>query len=85
MIFVMEPPPHYNHPYRGPVVETVLSLAQARAMCRRRGVASDACSWVRKGTCYIVLPKGGPVKSLAPYRRHEIAHCNGWPESHPNF
>jgi hypothetical protein len=78
MIFVLEPPQEYIRPYHGQVIERVLPLAQARAACRTRGVASDACSWTSKGKCYIVIPRGGPVKSLASYRRHEIAHCNGW-------
>jgi hypothetical protein len=30
-----------------------------------------------------VLPRGGPVRGLASYRRHEVAHCNGWPANHP--
>jgi hypothetical protein len=79
MIFVLEPPAHYVHPYHGQVIERVLPLAQARAACAQRGVRADGCSWLIKGRCYIVLPsKGAPVKSLAAYRRHEIAHCNGW-------
>ncbi len=35
-----------------------------------------------------VLPlqeaRGGPVKDLGGYRRHERAHCNGWSEGHEN-
>jgi hypothetical protein len=85
MIFVLEPPPQYNYPYKGPVIEYVLPRAEARAMCRKRNAWADACSWTKDGKCYIVLPVGGPVKQLAPYRRHEIAHCNGWPASHPQF
>src|SRR2546423_4929862 len=82
MIAVLAPPPHYDHPYRGPVVEMVMSLAQARALCRKQGVIADACSWTKSGKCYLVIPRGGPVKELAPYRRHEIAHCNGWSGRH---
>lgn len=78
MIFVMEPPAEFVRPFAGPVIEQVLPLAQARALCAKRGVRSDACSWTKGGKCYIVIPRGGPVKSPAPYRRHEIAHCNGW-------
>jgi hypothetical protein len=77
-IFVLEPPPIYTHSYHGPVIERVLPLAQARALCRTRGVSADACAWKQKGKCYLVIPRGGPVKTLAPYRRHELAHCNGW-------
>jgi hypothetical protein len=79
MIAVLEPPPQYVLPYAGTVVEMVLPLAQARALCGRRGAKADACSWTRNGKCYIVIPRNGPVKELASYRRHEIAHCNGWP------
>jgi hypothetical protein len=34
-------------------------------------------------TCYLVIPRNGPVKDLRAYVRHERAHCNGWPENHP--
>ena len=83
MILVLAPPPGYDHPYRGHMVETVMPLAKARAICGKRGALADACSWTAHGTCYIVIPRGGPVKGLAPYRRHEVAHCNGWPANHP--
>ncbi len=43
---------------------------------------ADACSWVLHGACYLVIPRGGPVKDLGAYVRHERAHCNGWSESH---
>jgi hypothetical protein len=79
MIFVSEPPTDYVHPFSGTVIERVLPLAQARAACAKRGVRADGCSWVIKGRCYIVIPSAGaPVKNRAAYRRHEIAHCNGW-------
>ena len=82
MIAVLEPPPQYVHPYGGAVIEIVLPLAEARALCRKHGVIADACSWTTNSKCYIVIPRGGPVKSLAPYRRHEVAHCNGWSGHH---
>jgi hypothetical protein len=47
------------------------------------GVSADACSWVAKNKCYLVIPRSGPVKDLNAYRRHERAHCNGWSEDHP--
>jgi hypothetical protein len=78
---VLEPPPGLAH-YSGPVIERVLPLAAARAACARMGVHSDACSWKKGATCYIVIPTGGPVRDLGGYRRHEIAHCNGWEHSH---
>jgi hypothetical protein len=75
---VQEPPPQYNHRYYGPVIERVLPLAEARRLCGRMGARADACAWVRRGKCYIVIPRNGPVRDLSAYRRHEIAHCNGW-------
>ena len=78
MIFVLEPPPQYNIPYQGQVIEYILPLAQARRFCKRHGVWADACAWKAKGVCYIVIPKDGPVKDLNAYRRHEKAHCLGW-------
>jgi hypothetical protein len=81
-IYVLEPPPRYNHGYAGPVIERVLPLQEARQACARMGVTADACSWVAKNKCYLVIPRGGPVKDLRAYVRHERAHCNGWSESH---
>jgi hypothetical protein len=77
----LEPPDKYNHLYNGPVVEYVISLAEVRDICGYDGVA---CSWLADGTCYRVLPSGGPgLASVSVYRRHETAHCNGWPANHP--
>jgi len=78
---VAEPPPGMAH-YSGPVIERVLPLAEARAACAHMGVRSDACSWKKGDVCHIVIPTGGPVRDLGAYRRHEVAHCNGWEHSH---
>jgi len=74
-----EPPARYDHPYDGPVVEQVLSLAQVREIC---GYENWGCAWITAGTCYRVLLSDGPV-SVSFLRRHETAHCNGWPGDHP--
>jgi hypothetical protein len=80
----LEPPAQYIHPYDGRVVERVMPVAEVRALCTSRGASprSVACSWVSDRTCYIVLPndEDAPVST---YRRHETAHCNGWPANHP--
>jgi hypothetical protein len=81
-IYVLEPPLRYNHAYSGPVIERVLPLREARQACARMGVNADACSWVAKTKCYLVIPRGGPVKDLRAYVRHERAHCNGRAETH---
>src|SRR5579864_9752272 len=80
---VLEPPAHYNHPYGGQVIERVLSLREARRVCARMGLSSDACSWTIKGKCFVVIPRDGPAPDLQAYRRHEVAHCNGWEHGVP--
>jgi hypothetical protein len=67
----LEPPAQYDHPYDGLVGERVIPVAETRVI------------WVSDNTCFIILPDD----ELAPvdtYRRHEIAHCNGWPADHPH-
>ena len=80
----LEPPARYNHPYAGPVIERVVPEVEVRSLCMSMGsdATGTACSWQSKGTCYIVLPSDAraPVET---FRRHEIAHCNGWPANHP--
>jgi hypothetical protein len=81
-LFVLEPPVHYAHHYNGPVIERVLTLAEAHKACAVRGVHADACAWTSNGACHLVIPKNGPVRDRSAYRRHELAHCNGWDHSH---
>jgi hypothetical protein len=81
-IMVLEPPTQYAHPYHGQVIERVLPLAEARRICASMGAPADACAWTIKGKCHLVIPRDGPVKNLESYRRHEVAHCNGWNHSH---
>jgi len=81
-IYVLEPPLRYNHAFSGPVIERVLPLGEARAVCAHMGAPADACAWVAHGTCYLVIPRDGPVKDLGAYVRHERAHCNGWTHDH---
>ncbi len=69
------PPQKYDHPYRGPVIVHVLSTAEVRRICR-----SDACARLNGKACEMVLPKGDP--NLWFIRRHEEAHCSGWPGDH---
>jgi hypothetical protein len=80
----LAPPAQYNHPYGGRVVERVMPVAEARALCTSQGASARgvACSWVTGGTCYLVLPSDEQAP-VSTYRRHETAHCNGWPANHP--
>src|SRR5262249_3691300 len=81
----LEPPAQYDHPYNGPVVERVVPEAEVRSLCMSMGanLGGVACSLHSNGTCYIVLPSDERAPA-ATFRRHEIAHCNGWPANHPH-
>jgi hypothetical protein len=82
------PPPKYDHAYPGVVIEKILPLTEAQALCVQIGVgAYDGCSGfvvLNDGSraCFIVLPTGAPDENLDHYRHHEIAHCNGWSANH---
>jgi hypothetical protein len=80
----LEPPEQYNHPYNGQVVERVVPAAEARTLCMSMGadLLGVACSWQSNGTCNTILPND-EYAPVATFRRHEIAHCNGWPANHP--
>jgi len=80
----LEPPERYNHPYNGQIVERVVPVAEARTLCMSMGadLLGVACSLQSNGTCNIILPND-EYAPVATFRRHEIAHCNGWPANHP--
>jgi len=81
MILIMEPPPEYVHPFAGTVIERRMSKLEARALCALHGMWAPACSWFTERECIIVIPQGWA--DSAAIKRHELAHCNGWPASHP--
>jgi hypothetical protein len=80
----LEPPAQYNHAYNGRVVERVMPETEVRSVCISMGLdfLTVACSWQSNDTCYVVIPNDGQAP-VDTYRRHEIAHCNGWPADHP--
>jgi hypothetical protein len=67
------------------VVERVMPVTEVHALCMSMGASSSgvACEWVDRGTCFIILPSDEQAP-VPVYRRHEIAHCNGWPANHPH-
>jgi hypothetical protein len=79
------PPVQYDHYYNGPVIEKVMPLDEVRKYCDQigNGPNADACSGIvrQNGACFIVLPSDG-FDSIDAYRRHELAHFNGWPANH---
>jgi len=50
------------------------------------GRALYGCAYPLKGECFIVYsfdPSGADKRMADNVRRHETAHCNGWPSHHP--
>ena len=91
-IHPIDPPPAiYQRAYRGALSIRQGTLAQVEHYCHTmQGIVSQyralGCSKVDEGSCFVMIPKiGGPVTASiqAEIRRHELAHCNGWPGDHP--
>jgi hypothetical protein len=81
MQLLLAPPAQYDHPYSGQVIEQRLSQAELMRLCRG---PAEGCATVINGVCYIALPASEKdANVLAAMRRHELAHCNGWPGNHP--
>jgi hypothetical protein len=85
-------PPEYDHPYKGTLTwQMAHDQQQVRDACPKvafkLGVAL-ACSlrWEKENACLIVLAPEEDMKKaglpLEMIKRHEIAHCNGWPADH---
>src|SRR5262249_15878585 len=87
----LEPPLQYDHPYDGLVEESILPVAEVSGVVASLGsshwgadgwaAGGVACAWVSDNTCCIILPYD-EVAPVDTYRRHQIAHCNGWPADH---
>lgn len=87
-----EPPVRFSH-YSGKVIVKTVPKGAAFRACTNLGYAYDGqasagfypgmlgCAFGGVGTdmpCHIVVTQGKPH-----VKRHEIAHCAGWPADHP--
>ena len=86
------PPKEYDHPFAGElIVATAFDQDDVRAMCPSAKFpplgALGCAPHIGPKRCRIVLaPDADIIKAGFPpdlVRRHEIAHCNGWPDNHP--
>jgi hypothetical protein len=91
------PPPQYDKPYPGRLVENrAIDMEDMAKLCAPHAQAGTllGCSIKFMDSltgapriCFIYiapdwfLAKSGV--SASQIRRHEIGHCNGWPQSHP--
>jgi len=83
------PPLEYDHPYKGHLDVVVAENAeQIRIGCRKTGGGSLrlACALRYEDHCTIVRrPEADLLRAgftLEVVMRHEIGHCNGWPQDH---
>jgi len=81
---ILLPPPQYDFPPPMPVIERVLSYGEVNRLCApivgqelSQGANWWGCSHREGGKCYVIRVDNEMV------RRHELAHCNGWPGTHP--
>jgi hypothetical protein len=85
------PPAQYDHPFAGKVFEiTANTMAEMAVLCAPHPRAGRLFGCGPHGSpeeCHIII---APVDYLNIYgvtaeqvRRHEMAHCNGWPAHHP--
>ncbi|WP_156958634.1 hypothetical protein [Labrenzia sp. DG1229] len=86
------PPPQYDRPFRGKVIEVPVHPRQVPNECARRIPDRRQANMFRRGgysgcfvlsedgrTCTIVIPNQHTFRySPQMVRRHEIGHCNGW-------
>src|SRR5262245_48135921 len=83
------PPLEYDHPYKGRLDVIVAENAeQIRIGCPATGGGSLglACALRYEDHCTIVRRSEADIRragyALEVVMRHEIGHCNGWPEDH---
>jgi hypothetical protein len=91
---VTPPPARWDHAFVGDLIEKDLPSKEAKALCFELGNGkAEACAGVGtyttgekigKRICIIVIATNDLHGTLDQYRRHEIAHCNGWNRSHSN-
>lgn len=90
--YVKEPPWQYDYPYRGQLTVKELLPHEVHDECTRgfpapKGRLVMACALLARdeSECIVILPINIGQFSHKEMRllvRHEIAHCNGWPDDH---
>ena len=91
---ITAPPARWDHSFVGDVVEKDLPSEEAKDLCFKMGNRkAEACAGIGTYTtgektgqriCIIIVPTDDLHGTVDQYRHHEIAHCNGWNESHSN-
>jgi hypothetical protein len=84
------PPPQYDYKPQIPVIEQVLKYDDLQVICGMKSLTPLLPGQFYSGCSAVWLVKDG-VKTCFVWRRpndnytrrHELAHCNGWPVNHP--
>jgi hypothetical protein len=81
------PPTEYDHDYDKPLGTTrAKSLELVRQLCNRRLSQGLGCAHRFPTGCWIIMASDELIQAAGwepdIVRRHEIGHCNGWPEDH---
>src|SRR5262245_15516696 len=81
------PPPEYDHLYDGELhVADDLDLQVMRFVCGTPAVGCAVRNQPAPGHCIIFLARESDLAksghSMQTIRRHEVGHCNGWPQDH---
>jgi hypothetical protein len=80
------PPAIYDHPFPGRVTTSNHFLYEIPKYCDRWQIACAPIGINHAETCHIhILTPGQDGVTLEFYlklKRHEEAHCNGWPADH---
>lgn len=85
---IAEPPAQFRHPYAGELISYELPAPEIDAACRALGAGGPlilGCARRFHDLCVIIVPSAGSgvsPRTHAALRRHELAHCNGWPADH---
>jgi hypothetical protein len=91
------PPAVYDKPFPGRVIEnTAVDMDDMAGLCSpnpKAGIAMgcsihfDDSLTGKPRACYVYFAPDWYLQRFSvtreAVRRHEIAHCNGWPQSHP--
>jgi hypothetical protein len=85
------PPPEYDRPFAAKVIVVpARDQDHVRELCPKAkftGAALGCAHLTSSWDCRIVLAADSVIKAAGfppeLVKRHEIAHCNGWPADHP--
>jgi hypothetical protein len=75
------PPKRFDHPFNGKLVEHSGNLRQVQMWCAT--IYGEPFPYLVEGCALPMGKRCEIVYTRKKVRRHEIAHCNGWPPHHP--